>query len=53
VLLGRRLGFELCPPVAEGLERDALNLAILALIQLATLPRFVMRSPERIALTCP
>jgi hypothetical protein len=45
-----RFGFELGPPVAERLERNALSLAILSLIQFATTPRVVMRSPERLAM---
>src|SRR6476646_6206337 len=53
-MLGRLwLGFKLRPPVAERLERDALRLAILPLIQVATLPRLVVRPPESFALTRP
>jgi hypothetical protein len=48
-----RLGFELRTPVAEGLQRQALRLAILPLIQVTTLPRFVMRPPERLAVSRP
>jgi hypothetical protein len=48
-----RLRLELRPPVAERLQRDALRLAILPLIQVATLPRLVMRPPERLALPPP
>jgi hypothetical protein len=46
----RRLSLELGPPVAERFERNALSLAILSLIQVATTPRFVMRSPEGLAM---
>jgi hypothetical protein len=42
--------FELCTPILERLLRDGLRLAILALIQLATLPHLVMRPPEGFAL---
>ena len=34
-------------------QRDALRLAILPLIQVATLPRLMMRTPEHLALTRP
>lgn len=52
--LGRlRLGFELLAPVLERLLREAMNLAILALIQIATLPRLMMSPPERLAITLP
>jgi hypothetical protein len=44
------LGFELRPPVAKGLERGAFRLAILPLIQVAALPRLVMRPPEGLTL---
>jgi len=36
---GPRQGFELRPPIAQRLERDAVRLAILSLIQVAALPR--------------
>ena len=42
------LSFELRSPVAESLEWNALRLAILPLIQVATLPRLMMRTPERL-----
>jgi len=38
---------------AERLERDTLRLAILPLIQIATLPRLVVRPPESFVLTRP
>jgi hypothetical protein len=47
------LGFKRHPPVAERLERNALSFAILPLVQVATLPRLVVRSPEGFALTRP
>jgi hypothetical protein len=46
----RRLSLELGPPVTERFERNALSLAILSLIQVATTQRFVMRPPERLAM---
>jgi hypothetical protein len=52
-LSGWGSAFELRTPVAEGLERNPLPLAILPLIQIATLPRIMMRTPERLALTRP
>jgi hypothetical protein len=45
-----RSWFSYNPPVAERLERNALSVAILSLIQIATTPRFVMRSPEGLAM---
>jgi hypothetical protein len=52
--LGRLwLGFELRAPIAKSLERNPLRLAILSLIQVATLPRLMMRPPESLALTRP
>jgi hypothetical protein len=47
-LAGRRLrfGLELRPPVTERLQRQALRCAILPLIQVTPLPRFMMRPPE-------
>jgi Bacterial regulatory protein, arsR family len=47
------LGFELRPPVAKSLGRDAFRLAILPLIQVAALPRLVVRPPESLTLTRP
>src|SRR5690242_19488546 len=38
-------------PVAESLERNPLRLAILPLIQVATIPRLMVRSPECLALS--
>jgi hypothetical protein len=48
-----RLGFELRTPIPESLERDSLRLAILPLVQVATLPRLMMRPPEVRSLTRP
>src|SRR5258708_1503576 len=48
-----RFGFELCTPVAESLERDPLRLTILPLIQVAALPRLLVRPPEPLVLTPP
>ena len=42
-----RLGFELLAPVLECLLWKPMNLAILALVQVATLPSLMMRPPER------
>jgi hypothetical protein len=47
------LGFKLRTPIAESFERNPLRLAILPLIQVAALPRLMMRTPERLALTGP
>jgi len=47
------LGFELLAPVLECLLWKAMNLAILPLVQVATLPRLMMRTPERLTLTLP
>jgi len=44
-----RLGFELCPPVAKRLERKAVSLAILSLIQIALTPRLMVRAPKDLA----
>jgi hypothetical protein len=44
---------KLLSPVLERLLWKALNLAILPLIQVATLPRGMMRTPERLILTLP
>jgi hypothetical protein len=44
-----RLRLELLPPTPESLERDVLSLAILSLIQIATLPRCMVSPPERLA----
>jgi hypothetical protein len=38
-----RLGFELCAPVAESLERYPLRFTILSLIQVAAIPRLMVR----------
>jgi len=52
--LGRLwLGSELLAPVLECLPGKAMSLAILPLIQVATLPRLMMRAPERLTLTLP
>ena len=48
-----RLGFELRTPIPESLERDSLRLAILPLVQVATLPRLMMRPSEVRSLTRP
>jgi hypothetical protein len=48
-----RLGFELRTPIAESLERNPLGLAILPLVQVATLPRFMVCPPEVRSLTRP
>ena len=48
-----RLGFELRTPIPESLERDSLRLAILPLVQVATLPRLMMRPSEVRFLTRP
>jgi hypothetical protein len=48
-----QFGLELRTPIAECLERNTLRLAILPLIQVATLPREMMRSPELLVLTPP
>lgn len=45
-----RLILELCPPVLKALQKQPMRLAILALVQLAALPRLMMRSPERLTL---
>jgi len=45
-----RLLLELRPPVPEAFQRQAARLAIFSLIQSATAPRFMMRSPERFKL---
>jgi hypothetical protein len=50
---GLRLGLELRPPVAERLQREALRLAIFPLIQVTALPCFMMRPPERLAVSRP
>jgi hypothetical protein len=47
------LGSELLTPVLEPLLWQALRLAILPLIQVAPLPRLVMRTPECLALPLP
>jgi hypothetical protein len=47
------LGSELLAPVLERLLWQAMSLAILALIQVATLPRLMVRTPERLTLTLP
>jgi hypothetical protein len=47
------LGSELLAPVLECLLWKAMNLAITPLIQVATLPRLMMRTPERLTLTLP
>src|SRR5262245_39143541 len=39
--------------VAKRLQRDALRLAILPLIQVAALPRLVVRPPEGLTITLP
>src|SRR5262245_2772331 len=54
-LAGRwlRFGPELRPPVTERLQRQALRLAILPLIQIAPLPRFMMRPPECLPVSRP
>ncbi len=48
-----RFGLELRPPVTERLQRDALHLAIVPLIQVTALPRFMMRPPERLPVSRP
>jgi hypothetical protein len=48
-----RLGFEQRTPIPESLERDPLRLAILPLVQVAALPRLMMRPPEVRSLTRP
>jgi hypothetical protein len=40
------LGFKHRSPVAERLQRNALRLAILPLVQFTTLPRLMVRTPE-------
>ena len=45
-----RLRSELLTPVLETLLRQVMRFAILPLIQVATLPRLVVRSPERLTL---
>jgi hypothetical protein len=41
-----RLGFKHRSPVAERLQRNALRFAILPLVQVTTLPRLMVRTPE-------
>jgi hypothetical protein len=48
-----RLGFEPRPPIAKRLERNALRLAILPLVQVAKLPGLMVRPPERLTITLP
>src|SRR4030095_710987 len=48
-----RFGLELRPPVTECLQRQALRLAILPLIQVTPLPRVMMRPPECIPVSRP
>jgi hypothetical protein len=48
-----RFGFELRTPIAERLERDAFSLAIFSLVQVATAPGVVMRSPECLVVASP
>src|SRR5476651_2471550 len=52
-LEGLWLGLKLRPPVAKCLQRAALRLAILPLIQVAALPRLVARPPESFTLPRP
>src|SRR4029434_8449928 len=48
-----RFGLELRPPVTERLQRQALRLTILPLIQVTPLPRFMMRPPECLLVSRP
>jgi hypothetical protein len=50
LLLDLRLLLELRPPVPEAFQRQPVRLAIFSLVQIATAPRFMMRSPERLKL---
>jgi hypothetical protein len=47
------LRLELRTPVPERLQRQALRVAIFPLIQVAALPRFMMRPPERLTMARP
>src|SRR5438552_3319015 len=46
-----RFGFELRAPVAKRLERKPLSLTILSLIQIALMPRLVVRAPKGLTVT--
>src|SRR4029077_3467338 len=48
-----RLGCKHRSPVAERLQRNALRFAILPLVQVTTLPRLMVRTPERLVLASP
>jgi hypothetical protein len=48
-----RFGRELRAPVAESLQRQAVNLAIFSLMQVTMLPGLMMRPPERLAIADP
>jgi hypothetical protein len=45
------LGLEPCAPIAEGLDRNPVSLAILTLIELALKPCLMVRPPKSLTVT--
>jgi hypothetical protein len=45
------LGLEPCAPIAEGLDRNPVSLAILTLIELALKPGLMVRPPKSLTVT--
>ena len=45
------LGLDPCAPIAEGLDRNPVSLAILTLIELALKPGLMVRPPKSLTVT--